>query len=374
MSVEAAPAPLLRPWWQRARTWLAIVAVLILGALLLAAVSTHPGRELDPASARQNGSKALARVLAHYGITVTATTSVGDSTRSEVVVVTSPDDYSDSQLRALAGAAARVVLVRPGTRALAALVGGIQPDRDATPHDDPGCADAGAQAAGRVSFPGDTLAYSGGSDAQRCYGGAVVVAGKLAVLGSPALLTNARLGDPGVAALDVNLVSADRRFGTVAWLLTGADAKGSGPASIWDLFPAPAYRAFWWLLACGVLLALWRARRLGGVVAEELPVVVRAAELVEGHGRLYARAGARDRAAAALRGAAVRRLAHRLGLSRGTAPSQVASAVAPVVGTPPADVLAALDGPAPADDAALARLARDLDQLEARLQEGDVRR
>jgi hypothetical protein len=374
VSVEVVPAPLLRPWWQRARIWIAIGLVLLLGAIVLAAVSTQPGRALDPASARSNGSKALAHVLAHYGVSVTATSAVATAVRSEVVVVASPDDYSDDQLRELAAAAARVVLVGPGTRALAALSGDVQPDRNAALHEAPGCAFPGAQAAGPVDFPDDTIPYAAGPDAERCYGGAVVLAGKLAVVGSLAVLTNARLGDPGVAALDVNVISDDRRYSDVAWLLPGADAKGSGPASIWDLFPPAAYRAFWWLVACGVLLALWRARRLGGVVAEELPVVVRAAELVEGHGRLYARAGARDRAAAALRAAAVRRLAHRLGLPRGTPAVRVASAAAPLVGGAPADVLAVLDGPAPADDAALARLARDLDQLEARLQEGDVRR
>ena len=59
--------------------------------------------------------------------------------------------------------------------------------------------------------------------------------------------------------------------------------------------------AFIWLAVLGGLLVLWRARRLGPVVTEPLPVVVRSAEVVEGHGRLYSRAGARDRAAAALR-------------------------------------------------------------------------
>ena len=53
-----------------------------------------------------------------------------------------------------------------------------------------------------------------------------------------------------------------------------------------------------------LLLALWRARRLGPVVAEPLPVVVRAAETVEGRARLYRRGGARGQAA---RGAARRR-------------------------------------------------------------------
>ncbi len=61
-----------------------------------------------------------------------------------------------------------------------------------------------------------------------------------------------------------------------------------------------------WLVAIqlGVALllaALWRARRLGPLVTERLPVVVRASETVEGHARLYRSRRARDRVAATLR-------------------------------------------------------------------------
>jgi hypothetical protein len=118
------------------------------------------------------------------------------------------------------------------------------------------------------------------------------------------------------------------------------------------------------LIAVGALLAIWRARRLGAVVAESLPVIVRSSEVVEGHGRLYARAGARDRAAAALRAATVARLAHRLGLPRGASAEQVAVAAAPLIGRTPADMVALLAGRAPADDLGLLRLAHDLDTLE----------
>jgi hypothetical protein len=150
----------------------------------------------------------------------------------------------------------------------------------------------------------------------------------------------------------------------VVWLLPGVSAHGPGPASVWDLFPAGTGRVVWWLAAVGGLLVLWRARRLGGIVSEPLPVSVRAAELVEGHGRLYARAGARDRAAAALRAATADRVARRLGLPRGAGPDAVVAAVAPLTGRPAADLTAVLSGPPPADDAQLVRLANELDRLE----------
>jgi hypothetical protein len=317
----------------------------------------------------------LARVLAHFGVPVSRTRSVAVALRAGrdvAVLVAAPDDYSNAQLAQLEVVSGRLVVIEPGTRAVEAVAPTIQPDPAGSATPEPDCADAGANAAGRVSFPSGTRTYIGGAGS--CYGGAVVTTPQLAVLGSAALLQNDHLADDGVAALDVNVITDSRRLTSVVWLLPGADAKGSGPASVWDLFPPAAYRAFWWLIAVGALLALWRARRLGGVVLEQLPVVVRAAELVEGHGRLYARAGARDRAAAALRGAALTRLAHRLGLPRGASAEQVATVAAALLGRAPADVLAVLAGPAPADDMALARLARGLDELEADIQEGGARR
>ena len=108
-----------------------------------------------------------------------------------------------------------------------------------------------------------------------------------------------------------------------------------------------------------VLLALWRMRRLGPLVTEPLPVVVRACETVEGHGRLYRSRRARDRAAAALRGAALGRIVTRLGLPR----QELASRT----GRDSGEIRAVLFGPVPADEAALVRLAADLDALEGQV-------
>ena len=113
-----------------------------------------------------------------------------------------------------------------------------------------------------------------------------------------------------------------------------------------------------------LLLALWRARRLGPVVVEPLPVVVRAAETVEGRARLYRRSGARGHGS---RGAARRRpgpAGTALGLPRRAEPPAVVAAVAGRSGRTGPDVAALLYGAAPADDGALVRLADDLDALE----------
>ncbi|MEO9138398.1 MAG: DUF4350 domain-containing protein [Jatrophihabitans sp.] len=367
----------IAPAWRRLRFWVAFAVALIVGAVVLAAFSGDAGRPLDPDSASKHGSKALARLLADYASPVVRTTSVDDAIAAggtdATILITAPDEYSAAQLDRLRRSAHRLVLVQPGSRTLTRLVAGVEPAPEADYDSGARCPLAGARASGEVDWPVDTTAYSTTSasstrvDATPCFGGAVVVAdgGAVVVLGSAAVLHNENLAHSGVAALTVNLLSADRTASRVVWLLPGADTAGAGAASIWDLFPAGAYRVFWCLIGVGLLIAVWRARRLGGVVAEPLPVIVRSAEVVEGHGRLYHRAGARDRAAHALRSAAVRRLTVTLGLPRGSRADDVAVAVAPLIGRPPAEVTALLAGAVPASDSDLVHLATHLDRIEA---------
>ena len=99
------------------------------------------------------------------------------------------------------------------------------------------------------------------------------------------------------------------------------------------------------------------------MVVEPLPVVVRAAETVEGRARLYHRGRARDRAAQALRDGARSRLVPLLGLGADPPPSTVVDTVAARSGRPPQEVGALLFGGAPTDDAQLVALPDALDQL-----------
>lgn len=365
----------IAPAWRRLRYWVAFAVALVIGAVVLAAFSGDAGRPLDPDSPSKQGSKALARLLTGYGTPVTRTTSVDDaaaaSDSTTTLLVAAPDEYSPAQLERLGRKAHRLVLVRPGDRTLDRIVPGAESDPEGEYNSAADCAVSGARASGDVDWPDDTVAYSSRTTAASCFGGAVLIAdaegagADVVVLGSAAVLHNENLAHDGVAALDVNLVAGDRTASRVVWLLPGADAAGQGAASIWDLFPAGAYRVFWWLIGVGLLVAVWQARRLGGVVTEPLPVIVRSAEVVEGHGRLYHRAGARDRAAYALRAAAVRRLIVSLGLPRGSRAEDVAIAVAPLIGRSPAEMIGLLAGPVPDGDTDLIHLAVQLDRIEA---------
>jgi hypothetical protein len=358
--LEVRAGPVIRPAWRRLRFWVAIAVLLVLGAVAVTGLTGGPPRPLDPASASKSGSKALAVLLGQRGVRITRTTDLAAAHRAgATVVVARPDAYSTTQLAGLRAAADRVVLIAPPAESLAG-VGDAGTVSGPTP---PDCDWPGAVAAGTVDLPETTDQYSGG--AQSCYGGAVLRDEGRVVLGSAQLLQNRHLGDVGVAALDINAITDDGAVRDVIWLLPGAEATGVAARSYWELFPDGARRAFWWLLLVGVLLVLWQGRRFGPVVSEPLPVVVRAAEVIEGHGRLYRRAGARDRAAAALRAATTARLVSRLGLQRAAALPEVAAAVAHETGRVPADVAELLAGRPPADDAGLLRLAGALDALEA---------
>ena len=118
------------------------------------------------------------------------------------------------------------------------------------------------------------------------------------------------------------------------------------------------------LAIAAVLVGLWRARRLGPLIAERLPVVVRASETVEGHAALYQSRRARDRAAAALRADLLAHMLPALGLARDAPADAVTGAVAARSRLSQQDIAGILYGPDPGNDAELVALARSLDELE----------
>lgn len=121
------------------------------------------------------------------------------------------------------------------------------------------------------------------------------------------------------------------------------------------------------LLAAFVALALARGRRLGPLVPEALPVVVRAAETTASRGRLYHRARDRERAATALRAATRARVATRLGAGRDVAGPELATLAAAASGLDGATISQLLNGPTPGTDAELVTLATALADLEERV-------
>ncbi|HEY5986108.1 MAG TPA: DUF4350 domain-containing protein, partial [Streptosporangiaceae bacterium] len=186
----------------------------------------------------------------------------------------------------------------------------------------------------------------------------------ITVLGTGLPLTNDRLDRDGNAALAMNLLNTSR----VVWLVPENVAPaGGGSRSLESLYPRGAQLVAIEIGLAVLLTALWRMRRFGPLVPEPLPVVVRASETVEGHGRLYQSRHARDRAAAALRAATLTRIVLRLGLPQGVPPDVTCQELASRTGRSPDEIRALLYGPVPPDDAALVTLATNLDTLEGQV-------
>jgi len=364
------------PRW---RGWLVVGLVVAAGATLIALTSTPPASQyLSPGSVAPVGTHALADVLAELGRNVQTERSVpaavAAATAGTTLVVTSPYSLSPADVRALARVPADVLLVEPDPAALAALAPGILLDGPPGPVlvTQPDCTMRAAVLAGAVDAGGENMeVFSPQGATQQCYpsksGSTLVqtrVRGRLVTaLGAGDLLTNADIARQGNAALAINLLPTHRIIWLIPGPATGVIASPRGTESFFSLVPLAAYLvaaqlAFALLLAVG-----WRSRRLGPLVAERLPVVVHAAETVVGHGQLYRSRHARARAASALRAVVVNRICRSVGLPAGSGPDSVVRAVDERSAAGMERIRDVLYGPAPRTDAALAVLARDLDDL-----------
>jgi hypothetical protein len=385
----SAPAsPAVSQIWRAWRVPLAIIALILLGGTVVGLVQPAGGGNgyLDPASTGPAGSRALAGLLASLGHQVIRTTTVAGATAASgaaatadaTLIVTSPGRLSPAQLRSLSGRFSFLLIIAPDDAALAALAPGIGLAGDIPGRSvQPGCGLTAARLAGSAQLAGPGYqVLPGGPAAVLCYRAGEIAslvrfpaAGRvITILGTGAPLQNGHLSQDGNAALSLNLLGGTSR---IVWLVPSPSAVAAGqPRSLTSLLPLGADLVLAQLGVVVLLTALWRARRLGPVIAERLPVVVRAAETVEGHGRLYQSRRARDRAAAALRGAVLGRLIPAAGLAAGASPAAVAAALAARTGRPGRPAMTAdrieplLFGPPPASDAALTALADDLDALE----------
>ncbi len=369
---SARPVTTPRQAWRRARLPVALGAAIALVALFRALTLGTVGADyLDPEAAGPEGGRALATVLRDHGVDVRRVES--PSPTGAVVFMPVPDLATALQPGVLAAAANadEIVLVAPDDAVLAALqVPAHVADEVGERAVDPGCSHPGAVAAGDVRLGGET--FVGPQGATTCYavGGfgsfvEIEVNGRhITLLGTGAFMTNDHLDERGNAALALRLLL---RRPTLEWVYpkTFATPGSDGEKSLTDLLPHRVFVTFAEVLVVVLLLALWRGRRLGPVVVEPLPVVVRAAEAVEGRARLYEAAGARDRAAFALRAGRRDRLVHVLGLTPDAGPETVVAAVTARTGRDGTAVGGLLYGPPPPDDAALVRLATELDRLDS---------
>ncbi len=352
--------------------WPSAAALLVVAAGAVVALLQRPAATgyLDPTGTGSTGGRALADLVTARGQHVLRTTAPASAVAGtrELELITSPDLLTPAQLARARRFRGDILLVDPDPAALRALApavrfAGADPIRLIRP-----ACDARPAAVAGTAYLGGTVLRTGDRTARSCYpdhGGFGLIRyadgnRTISVLGTSTPLTNAYLARKGDAALALNLLSDASE---IVWLVPAPPAQpasgtGSGQRSFFDLVPWPVYLIAIQLGVAVALAAAWRARRLGPLVAERLPVIVQAAETVEGHGRLYQSLRARDRAAEELRAAARDHIARLTG-DAAARPETIAARA----GQPPGEVASLLDGPPPKTDAALVTLAADLDTL-----------
>ncbi|WP_033326573.1 DUF4350 domain-containing protein [Streptomyces yerevanensis] len=380
-------SPTARQVWTRARGVLLGLVILLVAAIAIAAVrsDTQHG-SLDPRSVDPNGSRAVAELLADRGVSTRVVTTLEDARNSvgpdTTLLVAAPDLLTDRQQTRLHSAftnsGGRTVLVAPGIPSVGNLAPGVT--ADPTPSYDstlpPDCALPAAQRAGTADTGGIRYTTTA-PDTDSCYLSdglptllrvpALDGDGDTVVLGAPDILHNDRLDEQGNASLALQLLGSRPHLVWYLPSLSDDSATDSGDRSFFDLIPSGWLWGTLQLFIAAVLAALWRARRLGPLVPERLPVAIRASETVEGRARLYRKSNARDRAAAALRSTTRTRLAPLVGLSpaQAHAPEALLPALsARLHGDGQSSPQSLLFGPPPRDDAALIHLADQLDALE----------
>ncbi|MCX2928299.1 DUF4350 domain-containing protein [Streptomyces sp. NEAU-W12] len=384
---STSTSPTARQVWTRARGVVLALALLAVAAVVIAVVRSDARHgELDPRSADRYGSRAVAELLADRGVDTRVVTTLEEAFAAAkpdtTLLVAVPDLLTHRQQSRLhsgfADSGGRTVLVSAGSTSVDRLAPGVIAD-PATSFGstlDPVCDLPAAVRAGSADTGG--LRYTTAHlDADECYPSerlatllripAATGGGDTVLLGAPDILLNDRLDEHGNASLALQLLGS--RPHLVWYLPSLADASAAseeGRRSFFDLLPSGWLWGTAQLFFAASLAALWRARRLGPLVPERLPVAIRASETVEGRARLYRKANARDRAAAALRSTTRTRLAPLVGVpvSRAHTPETLLPSLSTRLHGDGQSLHDLLFGPPPGDDAALITLADRLDALE----------
>ena len=379
----------LTAWIRRHRTWTVLILVFSLGVGLTFLAQLSPRGDSNPLSTRNaapEGGRAAAEILRNQGVDVRQTDNMADTLsaldnaepglsvepggKGATLLLYDRNGYLDrEQLQALQQAADRLVVITPRLNTLSAFGDGIRP-AGVVPAGvatlDPGCELDDPEAAGSVTaesaylYEADRACYEPAEGLGGLY--ASSDDGRLVVLGSTQIVSNRALDGHGNAALALRTLGASD---TLVWYLPGiADVTVEDrPKTLDEL--APPWVAFLgpWLALVAVLAMVWRGRRLGPLVFEPLPVVVKAVETAEGRARLYHDAHAVDRAADNLRAGTLVRLARFLRLGPDAESTAIVHGAARHLGRTPEELARVLEA-RPRTESELVHWAQQLESLE----------
>lgn len=392
--------PTVRAQWRRVRFWVGVAIAVVLAGLIgvaIAGTGGSAGTPFDPASAGPQGVKAMLEVLRDQGVEVRIADGPGDVLEAqpgESLALVDNGLLDGATVEAALDTGARVVIVEVAGQFTAGALPSVDDGLAVAGMSDDEVVEAACEVpaaanAERIVGSGSVIAGAvadgaegaEGADAtlpdgwagcfpQRDTGGRLagwsLVAtddGRIVVLGASDAITNDGIASEGNAALGLWLFGHDD---TLTWYLPDlADlSAATGEPSLSDLTPE-------WVTPVLVLIALavlaaavWRGRRMGALVVENLPVQPRASETMEGRARLYRASGARERALDAIRIRTILQLGRRLGLGPDASVDAVIDRTASITSRAPGEIRGMLVDAQPADDRDLVRISDDLLELE----------
>ena len=371
--------------------WSLLVLLIALVAALVNGMRTSNQLPFDPDNPEGAGMQALARVLEQQGVEVSVArtlpqllgTPVSSDTTVLVAGTALVGEDAGADLMAYAEQAGLLVVLTPETNTVESLglpvtgssssqVGSAAPGCEASlltwrDGDEISRANRLVEVTERgvaePCFPPSPGYNAGG--AQAGYLVEVPASGgrpDTIVAGIASSLTNQHIHRDANAAAGLRLLGAHPQL--VWYIPSVADAGETPPQSVVDVLPDAFVPSVVLLVAALLATMIWRGRRLGPVVTEPLPAVIRSVETTQSRSRMYHRAADRERALASLQLAARRRLATRLGLATHAQPQQVVRSLAEVTGRHTDELHRLLVDPTAPDDETLVRIAREVRSLE----------
>jgi BarA-like signal transduction histidine kinase len=381
MTNTATPQRVITPTVARTLTrgafWLGAVVLTLLIASIAIALSGGVGQgiTLSTTNAAPGGTMALAEVLRQRGVEVVATSSLGatrneiDSAASTTLFIYDDGFLDEAQLTEAVSLADTVVVALPGFAALRAIAPSVAQAGDVQQSLAADCAVPAVDRAETVS--GESSGYriiDDSAGAVACLGSgdgiyAIVQIDGLTILGAAQSLTNGSIASDGNAALALGLLGSQD---TLVWYLPGfEDYTTDVTPTLGELSPEWVTPAVGLLVLTFIAAAIWRGRRFGPLVVENLPVMVKASETMIGRARLYEKSSARLRAVDSLRVGTIQRLADLCGMPRIATVEEVIVAVAAVTHSDLSVVRDLLVNAEPLTDRDLVALSDDLLTLES---------
>ena len=357
---------------------LALVVVLALAAMWVAAQKTNTGDHLrSPLDARPGGTLAVAEVLRQQGVDVEVVHSYREAELAlsggagDATLVIDDDWWvlTEEAYDMVGTLSDRIVLIQPSDLALEALAPETSYGGFAGGVAEAACELPAAERAERIDTAGEGI--SAPASAIRCFptadGSYALVhldtgSTSLSLLGASELLSNEHITEHGNAALALGLLGERDRLVWYQPDINDYAFESSGSLA--------RFQAEWYLplvvliFVVGLAAIVWKGRRMGPVVVENLPVEVRSSETMEGRARLYERTGARDHTIRTLRIATLARLARTLGLPRTASEDEIIVAAASATGRDPRAIIALVRTTTAGDDRMLVQLSDELLALE----------